>query len=263
MNLVFVMYTPGAKGKFVTELSSILLTSDRETVNASNIGGNIRWNQTLKSNNYFKEYPNGIFPEEENYKEYIHQIEETCKEIDCDTLCIDTHYMNEETLKYILERGHRVIRIYTTEHDSMDLQNNFFYKNFIYNLSDKNLNFKLEDSLKIAKTAIISSNKLKEFENILQTPLHLWSKEQLTSLYDLVSASTSGITETINDRHDLLNLKYSNLNDINELLKIPKFLNVKVNNEFLSRCQTYIEEQKRITNFDNYIDSFLNMKDTE
>ena len=263
MNLIFVSYAPGAKGKFVTELCSILLTKDRETVNVNLGGGNIRWNQTLGSNDYFKEYPNGIFPEQEHYKEYIKQIEDTCLAIGCETLCIDTHYMSEETVEYLLERGHKVIRIFTTQEDSKDLQNNFFYKNFMYKLSDSNIKFKLEDALNIAKTTITSADKLEEFADVLQTHLHLWSKQQLTSLFDTVGSCTSGRVDTISDRPNLLNLKYSGLNDTSSLLAIPKFLNVEPSNEFLLRCESYIKEQTKITNFDNYIDLFLNIESKE
>lgn len=256
MNLIFVMYPPGAKGKFITELVDLSLSNEYLIENFKSHAGNVTWNYLLRSNNYFNEYPNGVFPEEENYKEYIYQIEETCKTLGYDSLCIDTHYQNEETVAFLLERNHRVIRITTTVDDSKDLQNNFFYKNFIYSITADNSEFRIMDSLQIAKTSL-TSNKLEELKTDLTTPLHLWSKEKLTSLFDAVSEFTSGKMVSIESRKNLLNLKYSDLNDMNTLLQLPQFLGVDVNDNFLSRSNAYLEQQKHITDFDEYIDKFI------
>lgn len=257
MNLIFVMYAPGAKGKFITELCDLLLSTKFSTKNIKSHAGNVTWNRQLRSNNYFSEYPNGVFPEEENYKEYIYQIEETCKTLGHDYLCIDTHYQNKETVAAFLEKNHKVIRISKTDTDSKDLQNNFFYKNFIYNVTADNLEFRIMDSLRIAKTSLASVNKLEEFENDLTIPLHLWSKEKLIFLFDSVGKFTSGKMDPIEDQENLLNLKYSDLNNMNTLLQLPDFLGVDVNDNFLSRINTYIKQQEQITNFDEYIDKFI------
>jgi len=263
MNLVFIMYLSGAKGKFITELCDLLMHPPRDIGYVTkhffnNSGGNVNWNYKLLSNKYFDLYPNGVFPEEINYTEYVSQIEDSCKSAGLESLCIDTHYQLPKTVQYLLDRNYKVIRIYTTTEDGPILQNNFFFKNFIYDLTKtRSINDTIKYSLQCAKVAIETANKLEEFKYDLNIPLHNWSKERLKSLFNIIGHFTGGHMHEIEDKENLMNLKFTDINNIDNLLPIANFLGVEVNDNFLNRCDMYFKKQNQIQQFDEYVETFL------
>lgn len=259
MSFIFTMYVPGAKGKFITELCDLLLDQEKDVIDFNNTGGNVGWNFKLGSNKYFAEYPNGIFPEEVHYKEYINQIETTAQDLGHVNLCIDTHYVFPETIEYLLERNHKVIRIYTTREDAPALQNNFFYKNFMYDLNHPNMRIEdiIKHSLLCAKSAVETAYRFDEFKDDLNLPIHKWSREKLKELFKAVGHFTNGYMPEFGDRENLLNLRFSELNSMDTLMQLPTFLNLKVNDKFLNRCNSYMKKQSEIQTFDEYVDKFL------
>lgn len=259
---VFISYQPGAKGKFITEICDLGTVPDASLTPKYDIhGGNIRWLE-YPVRRYLHEHniPNGNYhgldPEElkENYTRYVDTILECLKT--CNSkYAVDTHYVRETSLNYMLSKGAKVVRIITTDENYINkLFDNFFYKNFI-NKNKKN-------SIIIARHVIATTDTpIKEQFNyeMLNRPLNKWDKESLRMLYDISSLSIKKLQEPgIIVHENLLEVNSKELTDIDVLTKIVEFAGGTMNDIVKSRIEEYNNAQQDITTFDEYIEEFLN-----
>jgi len=263
---VFVSYHPGAKGKFIAEICDLSKHTNLRKTNLQKAGGNARWLDKmiryLQDNNISISDIHGKFPEEEYCKTYINTVLAGMETLQSD-LTVDTHYTEKCSLEYILEQGHKVIRIVVADEKGVEsLQNNFFYKNFIDDEKSP-----IENRSRLAKNNIISCGNesyskhiVEDFDNeLLDKPISQWDKKALSILFDVCGVFTKKIQVYNLIRHpNLLEVNVTDLRYLDVLANIIKFAGGEMNKETRDRIVEYNKAQSNITTFDEYIETFIN-----
>ena len=258
--ITFVMYVPGSKGKFVTEICDLLLTDHFNKVNVTSAGF-VSW--ANKIGYQFDGHINGIFPEEIHYQEYIKKV--TDKVANKQNIHIDTHYTNIETLNYLLENNHKVIFISTTVDDIIELAENFFYKNFIgpfYGKVDVQQKTEQVKKLLTNNHSIIKSINDEEFNLVKEyfsKPFHQWSRECYDICYKMSEYSCGPAKSNPKDiTHDnFLYLDYKNLGEQSTLQSIANLMsNGVINKSARIRFNQYTNSQEFGT-YNEFIEKFM------
>lgn len=264
---VFISYLPGAKGKFIAEICD-LSTHPNLYLKADIHGGSVYWldelmQEYLNKNKILQSNYHGMYPEEQYHKFYIDTIANGQEKLKSNFV-VDIHYTNKMPLEYILSKGHKLIRIVSTdENTASKLQNNFFYKNFI------NQN-KADPIVKANFASYIMTNHIdqeslkikKDFNtNLIGRPLLDWDKESLRVLFDMCGVFTRRIQQAnIIEHENLFEVNINDLTSIDTLTSIINFVGGSMNDAVMNRITQYNNAQQDITSFDEYIDVFLNNK---
>jgi hypothetical protein len=262
---VFVSYIPGTKGKFVTEICDL---SKNEGLHLkTNVhGGSVYWlnplmEECLNKNKISQTNYHGIHPEDKYYKFYIDTIVNLTERLKSN-FSVDIHYTSEITLNYILSKGHKLIRIISTDtNNSSKLHNNFFYKNFINQYKNDPIDKANFASFIMTKHNDQSSLKIKKDFNseLIGKMLHEWDKDSLRILFNICGLFTNKIQQpNIIEHENLFEVNVNDLDSIDTLESIINFVGGSMNDAVVNRITQYNNAQKDITTFDEYIDDFLN-----
>ena len=181
-DLIFVMYVPGSKGKFITELSDIL-SNTKTRPSVLNASGWVSWTDRINYN-VNNDWINGGFPESEKHPEYIQEIFELAKKVNVKSVCIDTHYTETATAEYMLENNFKVIFINADPDDIPDLANNFYYKNYVdgyKELDDTRRRRKTDSYIRIIENNHKVARELTDQEynfmsQYFHLPMHKWPR---------------------------------------------------------------------------------------
>jgi hypothetical protein len=259
--ITFVMYVPGAKGKFITEICDILTNSHRSNIDIKS-GGHVSW--TDKIDYVIDNDTNGIFPEELHYQEYIKKISDKTISSNVKDLFVDVHYINRETIDYLLGNNHKVIFISTSEDDILNLVDNFYYKNFIapfYTGIDPLQKTKLIEGLLTDNYNTVKSLNDEDFDIVstyFSKPFFQWSKDCYDVCYKMIRSSCKPTNADVSDlTHDnFLHLKYKNISDPNTLQQVTNLLSVGINELALNRFNSYTDSQAFGT-YNEFIEKFI------
>jgi hypothetical protein len=264
---VFISYLPGAKGKFITEICD-LSTHLNLHLKTDVHGGSVYWldelmQEYLNKNKILQSNYHGMYPEEQYHKFYIDTIANGQEKLKSN-FAVDIHYTNKIPLEYILSKGHKLIRIISTDDDTATrLQNNFFYKNFInHNKADPENKANLASYIMVNHTDPESMIAKKDFDfKLIGRPLLEWDKESLRILFNMCGLFTRRIQEPNIIKHEnLFEVNIRDLTSIDTLASIINFAGGSMNDAVMNRITQYNNAQKDITTFDEYIDDFLNNK---
>lgn len=266
--IVFVVYNPGSKGKFVTEICDLSRMAENALgeIRPHPASGRAIWMgyaiDELVARGFKYGDTHGLHPEDENYKFYVDSVMTALNNSELAEPTVDVHYSRKETIEYMLEKGAKVIRIIVPDAASAKMaHNDFFYKNFIANYSNNE-----EDIVRFAKMVmnnegkfVSEEQKAQMMETVYSKPLKEWGKENIRALYNACGGFTTRIQEPNILKHkNLLEVKVSDIIDFNTIAMIANFVDGKVNSYVLERLAAYKKEQEKITTFDEYIDTFLN-----
>lgn len=266
--ITFISYMPGARGKFVTEICELSHSSANNS-NKTSAGGNISWvsmlTDDLQKLGISWQEIHYLDPENEKFKFYVDSIISAGSQLGIENLFIDTHYILPETFEYAISRGCRVIRIVVNNDENLDnLQNNFFYKNFIEKYDDPNARASCQN---LAKKNIIqrknsrskwpiTEEEFKNVENMFDIPLAHWTKEQLKILH---RCSKFGDLQDKNimNHSSLIEVNYDDLLKEDTIKKIVEFVAGQYNDNVKRRFDDYVVGQNKVVDFDSYIDKFI------
>jgi len=116
-NVYFILYPPGAKGKFIADLCELLSnTFDQDIIDTrgNEFKGVPSWPSAfrdyLENNNLSSLDLHGWYPEPEQYKNYVDTVLEFSKSYN-KKLFVDCHYTGGGSVQYMLDRGCTVIVI--------------------------------------------------------------------------------------------------------------------------------------------------------
>ena len=260
--ITFVMYVPGSKGKFITEICDLLTNSRRPNVDIRS-AGNVTW--TDKIDYVIDGDTNGIFPEEFHYQEYIKRISDKTILSNLQDLCVDVHYTNRKTIDYLLSNNHRVIFISTSEDDTIKLVDNFYYKNFIapFYVGVNSLQKTSQIEGLLTDNHVTGKSINEEDFNIVSPyfskPFFQWSKDCYDVCYKMIKHSCVPSNTDINDitHTNFLHLEYKNIGNHNTLQSVANLLSNGVINELsINRFDNYINSQEFGT-YDEFIEKFI------
>lgn len=272
MTIVFVSYQPGAKGKFVSEVCDISRLGIDPAKNqlVTQAGGAPGWVTKIKQSLDLK-HPDfvtkndytGIFPEKENYVFYIDTVIEELKKNHAENYAVDTHYVGESSLRYMLDSGVQVIRIVVDTYKELEkIRTNFFYKNFIANF-ENNKDYSLQLANKLfseGNVKFLSSSELDSLKSVSTQYLNEWTKTQLKLLNKLCPFMILPEKKQVVQHENLLEVNLSDLYNFQTFETIIKFVSGELNDIAVKRINSYLVEQEKILSFDEYIDQFLENK---
>lgn len=259
--ITFISYIPGARGKFVAELCQLSMTTGEVYGNPTSAGGNITWinfiQHDLEKLGIQWTDVHHLDPEHEKYKFYIDSISSCLSKFENNNFFVDTHYILKDTLEYALSQGHKVIRIVVSNHKQYEqINNHFFYKNFVSTLSDD------QKRLDLAKRIVEQSEhgpyrlKLNLVRDQFDLPLNRWNIEALTILYKLCGEFFKIQKPNIITHENLLEVDYDSLLNFENVNRIINFVGGELNDHVKKRFDTYVAEQNKIPPFDVYINEF-------
>lgn len=260
--ITFVMYVPGSKGKFITEICDILTNSHRFYIDIKS-GGHVSW--TDKIDYVIDNDTNGIFPEELHYQQYVKKISDKTILSNVKDLFVDVHYTNRKTIDYLLSNNHRVIFISTSEDDTIELVDNFYYKNFIapfYTRINSLQKTRQIESLLIDNHNVVKSLNEEDFNIVspyFSKPFFQWSKDCYDVCYKMIRSSCNPSNTDINDitHTNFLHLEYKNIGNHNTLQSVADLVSEGVINESaLTRFNNYTSSQEFGT-YDEFIRKFM------
>jgi len=273
--ITFVSYKPGARGKFLSEICDLSKTNlnkldDSLYRHSHGSNGQVQWTMALIP--FFEKtglgfhHIHGIFPEKENYKTYIDLIVQGLQEFEAADFTVDIHYIEQETLQYILDAGHRVVRIVVaTQVESEELQNNFFYKNFI---APSSIKTEQSEAQKLALAVKLAEDDYHNPDSWV--PKHLvelalakrdqklenWGRDALNVLYKCSGSLARRLQKkNIITHENLFEIQLSNILNLDEVAKVINFVGGEVNEDVVKRFEAYKEEQRKIPPFKDYINS--------
>lgn len=272
-NVCFILYAPGAKGKFITELCEVLST--KQSNESQLVKGHPNWmfdfSKYLPSVDLPQRNLHGFNPEVEKYKFYVDTILDFSKGYN-KKLFVDCHYNKLDTIKYMLETGCKVIVINhnnkSTE-ERHELANNFFYKNLIYNYpntTDPEMLDQLISSVQrilevgLGPAGMPTIKKLNEmyvkFVPYRSLPLHAWPREAKDVLYDSVYLlNTEGNINFVNHDNCLV-IDYKTIGSEDMLTSLANFIDEDIDSTAITLYNKYSANQKAIPKYTEYIDTF-------
>lgn len=268
-NVYFILYPPGAKGKFITEICELLSnTFDEELVDTT---GNefkgfpswpVMFGDYLESRNRSKLDLHGWYPESEQHKNYVDTVIEFSKSYN-KKLFVDCHYSLGDSVQYMLDQGCKVIIIKTYFKDRHELLNNFFYKNIILNYPN-NFSKKLltlwKEMIDVKNVKYPISQELKDIylkiEPYKSTEFHLWPREIKDLLFKTTEIMNSGRIYYFNPNDNCLTIEYDKIGSNKMLVQLSEFINGTIDSRTLNVYNTYSAHQKTIPKYEDYIDNF-------
>jgi hypothetical protein len=260
--ITFVMYVPGAKGKFITELCDLLTNSHHSNIDIKS-GGHVSW--TDKIDYVIDNDTNGIFPEDLHYQEYVKKINDKTILSNVQDLFVDVHYTNRQTIDYLLSNNHKVIFISTSEDDTIKLVDNFYYKNFIAPFyvgvnslqKTKQIEGLLTDNYKAVKS--LNDEDFDIVSPYFSKPFFQWSKDCYDVCYKMIRSSCIHKNTIINDitHRNFLHLEYKNISDPNTLQQVANLVSSGLTNKLaVSRFNSYTDSQSFGT-YNEFIEKFI------
>ena len=279
--ITFVSYVPGARGKFIAEICDLSKLKDDKLDDSlyrhsQESGGQVQWTKALIP--YFEQvnlgYANihGIFPEKENYKQYIDIIIDGLEQANAQNCTVDIHYIEKDSLEYILGRGAKVIRVTVTRSaQASKLQNDFFYKNFIAGINetvDESHKILMREQQLVLARKIIDENYnndrtwvpkylLDLAKSKFDLPLSQWGVDGLTVLYKCCGGLNRQLQKPNIVTHDnLFEIEISDVLNFDNIVKIVNFVGGQVNDDVINRFNSYIKQQETIPKFNDYINDF-------
>lgn len=266
--IIFVVYGPGAKGKFVTEICDLARMAENALgeIRPHPSSGRAIWmgyviDELLAAGFKYGD-THGFHPEAEHYKFYVDTVIAALNKSDLQEPTVDVHYTRKDTIEYMLAKGAKVIRIVVNDDDAARMaHNDFFYKNFIANYEND-----IEDIGRFSRMILEQQVKFESPEQkdhlmatVYSKPLKEWGKEHIRILYNACAGFTGQRQEPgIIQHKNLLEINVKDILDFNTIAVIANFAGGKLNSYVLQRCSDYKKEQEKITSFDDYIDKFLN-----
>lgn len=266
--LIFVMYAPGSKGKFITELCDTLLNT-KTVPTLFNASGRVSWTNRINYN-INNDWINGVFPENENHQKYIQEIFELSKKANVESLCIDTHYIETATAEYMLKNNFKVIYINADGDDIPEFANNFYYKNHIDGYE------KFDDQWRRRKTdayiRIIENNHKvsrllndQEYNYISQhfhLLLHKWPKECHDIFFNILKSKGPGsLNQSIKSdtivHKNFLYLEYKNLGKQETIQQIANLVSAGVISKFAQLRFANYNANQQFGPYEEYITKFL------
>ena len=272
-NVYFILYAPGAKGKFVTEVCEMLTnTFDESIVNTT---GNefkglpswpIVFKEYLENNNLPIVHAHGWQPEVEQHKNYVDTILNFSKSYN-KKLFVDCHYTNNgNSVEYMLEKGCKVIVIKNYIKDRYELLHNFFYKNIIVGYPNKFSHVFLKhckdliDNNAFGDIGKKMTEELKEMylkiEPYAEIDFHLWPREIKDLLFKSICLINAGRVNYFNTHENCLKINYSDIGSEEILIQLSEFVDGNIDNKTLNMYNTYSMAQKSIPKYEDYIDTF-------
>lgn len=264
-NVYFILYCPGAKGKFIAEICELLSNTFDEGIvdtTGKEFKGVPSWpvvfKEYLENKNQSSLDLHGWHPEPEQYKNYVNTILEFSKSYN-KKLFVDCHYSEGNSVQYMLDQGCKVIIIKNYFKDRYELLNNFFYKNIILNYPNNFTKFLL-DLWKEMANADSFSQEIKDIylkiEPYKSIDFHLWPREIKDLLFKTTELMNTGRVHYFNQHENCLKIAYDKIGADEILVQLSEFVGGTIDSKTLNMYNTYSRNQKTIPKYEDYIDTF-------